>query len=227
MIAVISDIHGNFPALQSVLEKIHKLNCDRIISLGDVAGYYCMINECIELLRKNSVLNLMGNHDWYLVNSEKCNRSMTANLCLDYQKNNISIENYNWLSNSPPVFRNGFMWAVHGGWKDYLDEYVTKFDFEKFFLSEEKIFCSGHTHVPFLESKAGKTYFNPGSVGQPRDGNPNASFAIITDTGKVELYREKYDIAEIEREMVSCGLPRYVCDCLYYGEKIGGLHTKY
>lgn len=227
MIAVISDIHGNFPALQSVLEKINKLNCDRIISLGDVAGYYCMINECIGLLRKNNVLNLMGNHDWYLVNSERCTRSTTANFCLDYQRKIITTENYNWLSKSPYVFKNGFVWAVHGGWKDYLDEYVRRFDFEKFFLSEERIFCSGHTHVQFYESQAGKTYFNPGSVGQPRDDNPKASFATISDIGIVKFYRESYDIAQIEREMVVCGLPRYVCNCLYYGEKIGGIHTKY
>ena len=62
-IALISDIHGNYPALQAVIERVRKENCDLILSLGDIAGYYCMINECIDLCQKNEIVNILGNHD--------------------------------------------------------------------------------------------------------------------------------------------------------------------
>ena len=66
MMAIISDIHGNFPALRAVMDEIERSGCEKIISLGDVAGYYCQINECIHLLRQKDVPNVMGNHDYYL-----------------------------------------------------------------------------------------------------------------------------------------------------------------
>ncbi|MFW9882206.1 MAG: metallophosphoesterase family protein, partial [Candidatus Thorarchaeota archaeon] len=72
MIAIIADIHGNYPALKAVIEDIEKYNIDTIYSLGDVAGYYCMINECINLLRVKNVINIFGNHDLYIVNNKDC-----------------------------------------------------------------------------------------------------------------------------------------------------------
>ena len=72
MIAIISDVHGNYPALQAVLKDIDSRNCKTIISLGDVTGYYCMINECIEEFRCRKIVNLMGNHDSYLLGKEQC-----------------------------------------------------------------------------------------------------------------------------------------------------------
>src|SRR5437762_600828 len=75
MLAILADIHGNFPAMQAVLNRIDQLGCKRIISLGDVAGYYAQPNECIDALRARKILNLMGNHDHYLVTGSECPRS--------------------------------------------------------------------------------------------------------------------------------------------------------
>ena len=66
MIGVISDIHGNYPALQAVLKELDIEGCSQVISLGDVCGYYCMINECIDELRNRDIINIMGNHDKYI-----------------------------------------------------------------------------------------------------------------------------------------------------------------
>lgn len=87
-IALISDIHGNYPALKKVLDELDKMSVDTIYCLGDVTGYYTQINECCEELRKRCIKSIMGNHDWYLVSNGFCPRSRAADDCIQYQKNN-------------------------------------------------------------------------------------------------------------------------------------------
>ena len=84
---------GNFPALQAVLHEVDAIGCTEIISLGDIAGYYCMVNECIEALRTRDVKNLLGNHDHYLLAGKPCDRSRSATRCLEYQSQHIKEEN--------------------------------------------------------------------------------------------------------------------------------------
>lgn len=219
MIAIISDVHGNYPALRAVLEEIDKRGCQKILSLGDVVGYYCMVNECIDEFRRRDIINLMGNHDSYLLGMGQCPRSMTVNKCIDYQKKAISSENLNYLKDSPLVFENSILSARHGGWNDPIDEYIDTFDFSRVASIEKHIFCSGHTHVQKIETCENKVYFNPGAVGQPRDGNPNAAYAII-ENGKVYLFRTAYDIDEIVQKMKEEGFEERIADCLYYGTKV-------
>ena len=90
-LGVISDIHGNYPALKQVIIELHKLNCDKIICLGDVAGYYSMINECVDLLRKEKIVCIKGNHDSYLMGEGSCPRSNSVNRCFEFQKS-MSLE---------------------------------------------------------------------------------------------------------------------------------------
>ena len=75
MIGIISDIHGNYTALTKVLAELDNLGVDKIICLGDIAGYYCQINQCCKILQDRNIFCLMGNHDWYLVTNEDCPRS--------------------------------------------------------------------------------------------------------------------------------------------------------
>ena len=89
-IAVISDIHGNYPALKSVLAKIDDIGIRDVICLGDVVGYYCQINECIDELRSRNIRVLLGNHDYYLVSGTSCG-SKTVMLCIEYQKTIIRL----------------------------------------------------------------------------------------------------------------------------------------
>lgn len=220
MIAILSDVHGNYPALKAVLNEIDKLNCNMILSLGDVCGYYCMINECIEELRMRNVINIMGNHDYYIVNNEKCVRSYTANLCLDYQKRILKTDNFKWIKQSVPEYKTPYFWAVHGGWNNFLDEYIDDFSF----LDEEskfKFYFSGHTHVQKYVSGEKSVYINPGSVGQPRDYKNTAAFCLIDDKQKIIFKRVKYDIDLISKKMKEAGFPERVSSCLYYGVKIG------
>lgn len=109
---------------------------------------------------------------------------------------------------------------THGGWNDHLDEYLYSVDEHYFQNFPAKYFFSGHTHLPCKIELGEKLYCNPGSVGQPRDGDPRASFALF-DNGQVHLRRVIYDIDVIACNMKSSGFNDYYYENLYYGQKIG------
>jgi len=221
MIAIISDIHGNFPALQAVLSEIDALGCEEIISLGDVAGYYCMVNECIDMLRDRNILNLMGNHDMYLLSGKGCPRSNSANVCLSYQKRVITAENLRWLRQSPMVYSLNNSYMVHGGLINPLDEYLYHVTEKYFAHRTERFFFSGHTHIQMIVRFLEKVYCNPGSVGQPRDGDCRAAFAVL-DNDIITLKRVQYDIDEIACRMREAQFDEYFYKNLYNGLPIGG-----
>lgn len=220
MIAIISDIHGNYAALCSVLEQIDRLGVQDIICLGDVGGYYSQINQCCDALRERGILTLMGNHDWYLAAGRECPRSNSANRCLDYQRAVIRPDNLAWLSGLKPQAEVHGMHIVHGGWSDPLDEYVTPSS-AYFADLPGRVFASGHTHVPCIWEGAGKLYCNPGSVGQPRDGDARAAFAIW-DGAAFALLRCAYDISAIQSHMREAGFTPYFYENLELGARIGG-----
>lgn len=221
MLGIISDVHGNYPALSAVLNELDAMGCENIVSLGDVAGYYCMINECIEELRERSVVNILGNHDFYIINNQKCERSYTVNQCLEYQKRILKNENLDWLKESVPYIKEKDWWMVHGGWNNYLDEYICEFDFLNHPNEEIELFISGHTHIQKMVRGEIATYVNPGAVGQPRDGIPKAAYAVINNGGHVQLFRTEYDIDRIFFEMKKAGFQDRITACLYEGLRIG------
>ena len=216
-IALISDVHGNYPALTAALKRIRKEGCDIVVSLGDIAGYYCMVNECIELCRENGIVNVMGNHDDYLVSGAECPRSTTANICIEFQRKIISTENMHWLRSSINEYRKNEYWFVHGGWRDSLDEYVHAFDFAGMSGCGAKLFASGHTHIQKIQTNRDLVHVNPGSVGQPRDGDWRAAFALIDATGEVSLFREEYDVDQIAFSMRKNGFENRYYEGLYKG----------
>ena len=220
MIAIISDIHGNFPALQAVMAEIRKIGCDSIISLGDVAGYYCQINECIDSLCQDDVPNIMGNHDYYMVYDQPCPRSKTANDLLRYQREHITPDNLEWLRRSAQRIECHGASFVHGGWKDPLDEYLTAVTEDYFRDESATYFFSGHTHIQTMKILGEICHCNPGSVGQPRDNDPRAAFALF-DGKKVYLRRVDYDIDKIALAMENCNFNSYFYKGLYTGIEIG------
>ena len=225
MIAILSDIHGNYPALKAVLDDVDKVGCERIISLGDVAGYYCMVNECIDALRARDVVNLLGNHDDYLVSRAVCPRSNSATRCIEFQQQVIFPENREWLASSISTLEFENVSMVHAGWNDPLDEYLHTISESYFAGKAATIFFSGHTHVQVLAKFGNKIYCNPGSVGQPRDGDPRAGYAIL-DRGEIALRRVEYDIDSIVAAMKVAGFDAYFYENLYRGSRIGGGTTK-
>jgi putative phosphoesterase len=224
LIAILSDIHGNLPALESVLKDLEHHNVDSIISLGDVSGYYPFINEVIELLESHNTVNLIGNHDRYIIDNTDCPRSTSANLALTYQKSVITDMSREWLSKSVSSLRFNNVSMVHGGWNDPEDEYLYKIDPSYFERFDAKHFFCGHTHVQkHFDLKNGKTFTNPGSVGQPRDGIPSAAYCLFDEeTGSILLKRVQYDIDTVANKMKELGFEEKFYSNLYTGSRIGG-----
>lgn len=220
-IAFISDIHGNFEALSAVLAKIDELEITQIVCAGDVVGYYCQVNECCDELRERGIASVMGNHDWYMAGGW-CKRSKSVNDCLDYQRKVIKAENLAWISALPLQLDVAGVRMVHGGWTDPIDEYLEPSE-EYFGHLEGKFFLSGHSHVQAVHRYKNQTYCNPGSVGQPRDGDPRAAFAVF-DGQDFDLIRVEYDVQKVSDLMDAAGFNEYY----YGGLKTGAAHlTKF
>ncbi len=217
-IGIISDIHGNYEALKSVLAKLDNMNVKEIYCLGDVVGYYSQINECCNELIERKIPSLMGNHDWYMASGGFCPRSKSVNDCLVYLRKVISKKHIEWLRAFSVQRFVGDIHMVHGGWTDPIDEYLLEPTEEYFSKIPGKIFMSGHTHIQSLIKFGGKTYCNPGSVGQPRDNNPKAAFAVF-ENGNISLHRVEYDMEKVFELMDKAGFSDYYYGCLKTGAR--------
>jgi predicted phosphodiesterase len=193
------------------------MGIDEIYCLGDTVGYYTEINECCDELRKRNIKSVMGNHDWYIAANSFCPRSHSVNNCLEYQKKIISEENHAWIRSLPVFLTNQNLFMVHGGWADPIDEYINPSE-EYFAKVDGKYFTSGHTHRQIVKQFKDKVYCNPGSVGQPRDGDPRAAFATF-DGENFNLYRVEYDISRVGKLMEKAGFSGYYYECLLSGAR--------
>jgi predicted phosphodiesterase len=216
-IGIISDIHGNYEALKTVLAELDAMNITEIYCLGDVVGYYSQVNECCDELRKRNIPCLMGNHDWYMASGGFCPRSKSVNDCLVYQRKVITQENIEWLRTFEMQRFVGSIHMVHGGWADPIDEYLVEPNADYFSRIEGKNFVSGHTHFQSLHHFGDKTYCNPGSVGMPRDNDPRAAFA--TFDGEFTLHRIKYNMQVVFDLMDKAGFNDYYYGCLKTGAR--------
>jgi putative phosphoesterase len=215
-IGIISDIHGNYEALKRVLAELDKMAITEIYCLGDVVGYYSQVNECCDEIRSRNIPCLMGNHDWYMSAGSFCPRSQSVNDCLVYQRKVITTQNFNWLKTFKLQFEFDNVKMVHGGWTDPIDEYLYEPNAEYFDKINGEVFISGHTHIQQLKHFENKTYCNPGSVGMPRDNNPQSAYAII-ENGNITLHRVEYDIEKVGELMFKAGFNSY-----YYGGLLTG-----
>ena len=222
-LAIISDIHGNYPALKSVLCKIDELGISDIICLGDIVGYYCQINECIDELRSRCFRVLLGNHDYYMISGTCCD-SKTVKMCIDYQKTIIREDNLEWLKTLSPSYDTDNVSFRHGGWKDSVEERIKVFDFSIVESYTQRLYFSGHTHKQSIQrdKENRKVYCNPGSVGQPRDDDPRAAFVVLHPDGEIQPYRVEYNIDAIVSKMKTANQGEWIWKGLYTGEKVGG-----
>ncbi|CAN5769116.1 metallophosphoesterase family protein [soil metagenome] len=214
----ISDIHGNFEALKAVLERLDEMNVTEVYCLGDVVGYYSQVNECCDELRARSIPCIMGNHDWYLAGGGFCPRSRSVNDLLVLQRKLIRSDNIEWLRTFPVQRQIGDLRMVHGGWGDPIDEYL-KPSQEYFARVDGRVFVSGHTHFQSAQRyDDGKIYCNPGSVGQPRDGDPRSAFAVY-DNDEFVLHRVEYEMQKVFDLMAAAGFDDYYYGCLKTGAR--------
>jgi len=224
MIAILSDIHGNYIALEAVLKAIDKMGINEIYCLGDTVGYYPQVNEVCDELRRRNIKGVMGNHDWYMAADSFCARSQSVNDTIGYQKTIISSDNLKWLQSLPLRLSAGELSMVHGGWTDPIDEYLVPSK-EYFAKVGGHYFSSGHTHIPIIQDYGNKMYCNPGSVGQPRDGDNRASFATW-DSTKFEIHRVDYKFEQMGPLMEAAGFSGYYYERLAVGAKDQGWYKE-
>lgn len=238
---IVSDIHSNIEALESVLEHAQSNGgFDQIWSLGDLVGYGPDPDKCIEILSYHDTLSVAGNHDLAAVgrlSTEAFNLDAAA--ATDWTATQLSTEHKNYLQSLKLRIIHGDFTMVHGSPRDPVWEYVvsTQAAITSFLHFDTQCCLVGHSHIPFIcrDTEKGATFMefpvgepvrlgvdrliiNPGGVGQPRDGDPRASFAIYDgDRRNIIHLRVEYDIAKTQQKIIENGLPTRLADRLSYG----------
>lgn len=233
-LAVFSDIHGNLEALEAVIEDMAAKRIDRHICLGDIVGYGADPIPCMDKVRSLPRINIiLGNHDaaaaWiaspYSMNKEATQAILWTMEILD-------ADNTRFLKKLPPVIKMGNMLFSHANpynplaWRYVVDRKIAVRSFSR---TTEKLLFVGHSHRPLIITRSnffkisftvpeensthyivssGRQIINCGSIGQPRDGNPKASY-VIHDTRKqtLEFRRVSYDHEKTAQKIKSAGLP--------------------
>jgi len=205
-LGLISDVHANLPALESVLEDMPEV--DQLVCLGDVVGYNPFPAECVDLVQEECEYVLQGNHDREVRNPETYSGNRQAEAGLRYANEELSDEQIEYLLERPEQIEIGDFLAVHSH-PENVDEYVFPKDFPRMrpYLDDYSGIFLGHTHLQHEAVIDDRLVLNPGSVGQPRDGTA-AEYAVVdTETMQSELYTTGYDIQETVREIKDSGLP--------------------
>jgi len=220
-IGLISDVHSNAIALEAVLKNMGKV--DVIVCAGDIVGYNPYPNETIDLLRKYGVKCVMGDHDKAVISGDiEWFNHMTADT-LKWTIKHLTGENLDYLKHLPDHIEVDGMTIYHGhpgSIKDFAFEYEPEKlcgIFEA--VDHHKIFAFGHTHMPLMKECGDKTVLNPGSVGQPRDGNNQASYAIYdTEKHTFDIKRIDYDYKKVQDKIHEEGFPDLMAERLNYGK---------
>jgi len=241
--AIISDIHSNLAAFQAVLHDIDgRGGVDRIWCLGDIVGYGPDPRECIELLRQYEHICIPGNHDWGSLGKIDLNDfNPEAAAACHWTGQQLGSEEIDYLDGLPLTLHEGDFTLAHGSprepiWEYLLSTFGAKISFNYF----QTRFCLvGHSHVPLafeqlassgdcflreipldapLRLEENRLIINPGSVGQPRDGDPRASYAIYDSAHDVIWhYRVPYEIDVTQQKMAEHGLPPRLIARLSFG----------
>jgi putative phosphoesterase len=227
-IVVISDIHSNLVAFQAVIASLP--NYDHLLFLGDLVGYGPQPNEVIEQLQQLKPSSaLMGNHDYAVTTGDATGFSPHAEVAVQWTRRHIKPHNLAYLSSLLTSARmelgNTRLALFHGSPHDPLSEYVfpgiTDQLARKVIQSAgAPLVLLGHTHVPMIYSFGREMLANPGSVGQPRDGDPRAAFAVLTLSEvrfSFEITRVEYDINSVASKIIEAGLPEFLANRLYAG----------
>jgi len=211
-IALLSDIHANEPALQAVLSDLSKDAVDLVICIGDIVGYGPDPAACVSLMREHADSCVAGNHDREANTPERYSGHPTAGPGLKHTYEQLDDDELAWLDELPERRRlqEDSITVAHSHPDPvHTDRYVYPEDFSTVGTTvDTDLLAMGHTHVQGAETVEGTLVVNPGSVGQPRDGDPGAAYAVVdTDDQSADLRRVDYDIDEVRDRVQATGLP--------------------
>lgn len=225
-VAFISDIHSNLEALDAVLELVKGTE---VLCLGDMVGYGADPNEVVERLREVDAIAVRGNHDEAALTGDTSWFNARAAAAAKWTAGELTDSNKQYLRRLPLQIRTEFagtpVFLTHGSPNDNLREYVEPETHSGLFAGYLKelgvrVVGLGHTHRPYVWKEEAGTVFNPGSVGQPRDGDPRASFGLVvfeSGSAEVQLKRVDYDVEKAAAKIVAAGLPEALAARLFEG----------
>ena len=240
-IALVSDIHANLAAFDAVLAAAEAERADSVWCMGDIVGYGAEPDDVVTRLREVGAQSVMGNHDAAALDQiplEDFNK--VAAIAARWTADVISPETRDYLAALPLTLSDGFATRCHGTLANPIWEYLASYDAATGHFAAQQTPCSvvGHTHIPVLirelhpgefdavmpkdgetvELGQGKLCINPGGVGQPRDGDPRACWALLdTEAATVTFHRTDYDIVTTQRLIREAGLPEQLAARLALG----------
>ena len=226
--AFISDVHSNLEALEAVLDEVGET---RVFCCGDIVGYGASPNEVVRVLRDIGATCVIGNHDRASLDGDVGEFNPRAAMAAIWTSQHLSDESRAFLGSLPQEVSTEIggkrVFMVHGSPDDPMWEYVrpsTHADLFDYYLQKVNadVMALGHTHLAFQwRSDTGGLVFNPGSVGQPRNGDARASYAISqVESGevRVEARQVAYDVERAAKKILGSGLPPSLATQLLSGE---------
>ncbi len=244
-VAAISDIHANLPALEAVLAAIDAAGAEEIWCLGDVVGYGAEPDQCADLVRERCALSLVGNHDLAVLGElDISSFSEAAAAAVAWTRKNVSAPTLDLLRGLEPVGGREGIALFHASPRDPVWEYVLSAEQADACLDvqPERVALIGHSHVSLFFVRPAKLrpgdevrgaqagddtlldlgedcwLVNPGSVGQPRDGDPRAAWLELdTEARTARFHRVRYDVERAAAAISAAGLPQRLADRLQVG----------
>ncbi|MBS1879829.1 MAG: metallophosphoesterase family protein [Actinobacteria bacterium] len=243
-VAAISDIHANRPALEAALEAIGEAGVDEVWCLGDLVGYGAEPDRCTEIVRERCDLTLCGNHDLAVLGEiDVATFSETARAAVEWTQATAHEETLAFLRGLSPDGSRAEVGLFHASPRDPIWEYVLSLDQAEAGLDAmaERVGLIGHSHVALfftrpaakrptyahgaqandgaaIEAASGRWLLNPGSVGQPRDGDPRAAWLELdTETWTARYHRVPYDVEAAAAAILAAGLPNPLAERLAIG----------
>ncbi|APF19759.1 metallophosphoesterase [Caldithrix abyssi DSM 13497] len=233
-IAVISDIHGNLEALTKAIDYIKEQGIKDIYCLGDVVGYGPNPNECVEIIRQQCKVVLMGNHDYAAIGLARIEYfNDFAKMATYWTMNQLTTENKEFLRNLPFMYQTDRFIMVHSSpsnpehWYYILSLNDALIEMQSF---KQDLCFVGHSHVPVVFNQKAtykrdisiepnqKYIVNVGSIGQPRDGDARLSFVIFDpDAGKIQFVRLDYEVNKTYEKIIKSGLPSFLAERILKG----------
>ncbi|MGA9762774.1 MAG: metallophosphoesterase family protein [Gaiellaceae bacterium] len=239
-VAVISDVHSNLHALEAVGRAIELEQPDEVWNLGDSVGYGPRPDECCEMLERLATRSLVGNHDLAAIGQISLNGfSPVAAAAAAWTRKHLGSGACAYLAGLEPSARLDGCELYHGSPREPVWDYVLKAATaaEALSLSSEPLVLVGHSHYAlaaslvneelefalapegtFADLSTGRWLLNPGSVGQPRDGDPRSAYLLLDlDAGRAEFRRVEYEIERTQSEIREAGLPEQLASRLSRG----------